>query len=40
NQPEDIASAVVFLVSSASDNITGQDIKIDGGMLAIHPGWS
>ncbi|TAK34169.1 MAG: glucose 1-dehydrogenase [Chloroflexota bacterium] len=40
NQPEDIASAVVFLVSSASGNITGEDIKVDGGMLAIHPGWS
>lgn len=38
-QPEDIAQVAVFLASSASDNITGEDIKSDGGMLAIHAGY-
>lgn len=38
-QPEDIAQVAIFLASSASDNITGEDIKSDGGMLAIHPGY-
>jgi NAD(P)-dependent dehydrogenase (short-subunit alcohol dehydrogenase family) len=39
NRPEDIAAAVVFLASSESDNITGQDIVVDGGISAVHPGW-
>ena len=30
--PEDIANLVVFLASEKSDYITGQIIKIDGGM--------
>ena len=38
-QPEDIAQVAIFLASSASDNITGEDIKSDGGMLAIHAGY-
>jgi len=38
-QLEDIAQAVVFLASSASDNITGEDIVIDGGLLAIYAGY-
>ena len=38
NPPEDIARLVVFLSSMDSDNITGEDIRLDGGMLAIHPG--
>lgn len=36
---EDVANAVVFLVTPASDKITGVDIKVDGGLLAMHPGW-
>ena len=35
--PEDLAGAVVFLASRASDYITGQIIYVDGGFLA---GWS
>ena len=36
NKPEDIASAVLFLASPESDNITGQDILIDGGITALY----
>ena len=38
NQPKDIAKLVLFLASPDSDNITGEDVLLDGGMLAIHPG--
>jgi len=34
--PEDLAGAVIFLASKASDYITGQIIYVDGGFLA---GW-
>jgi len=37
--PADIASAVLFLVSSDSDDITGQEIIVDGGTSALHPGF-
>ena len=36
NKPEDIVGAVLFLASSASDNITGQDIIVDGGITALY----
>jgi 2-deoxy-D-gluconate 3-dehydrogenase len=32
--PEDLAGAVVFLTSSASDYVTGQTLVVDGGWLA------
>ncbi|MFC1568823.1 3-oxoacyl-[acyl-carrier-protein] reductase [bacterium] len=32
-KPEDVAKAVLFLASSASDYITGQVIHVDGGMM-------
>jgi NAD(P)-dependent dehydrogenase (short-subunit alcohol dehydrogenase family) len=36
-RPEDIANVVLFLVSSESDYITGQELIVDGGSLTIHP---
>jgi 3(or 17)beta-hydroxysteroid dehydrogenase len=36
---EDIANAVAFLAADESDDITGRDIVVDGGMLAQHPGY-
>jgi NAD(P)-dependent dehydrogenase (short-subunit alcohol dehydrogenase family) len=36
-RPEDIAAAVVFLVSDDAAFITGQTISVDGGLLAHHP---
>lgn len=32
---EDIANAVVFLASSAAENITGQSLMVDGGMVKL-----
>jgi 3-oxoacyl-[acyl-carrier protein] reductase len=31
--PEDVANAVLFLVSQAADWITGQTLFVDGGYL-------
>lgn len=33
NDPEDIATMVVFLASSGSRNITGQSFNVDGGLV-------
>ena len=33
-EPDDLAGLVIFLASSASGYVTGQDIYIDGGWLA------
>jgi len=38
-QVEDIVNLVMFLVSPQCDYITGQDIIIDGGLFAVHPGF-
>ncbi len=34
---QDIANAVLFLASSEADDITGQDIRVDGGTTVVHP---
>ena len=39
-RPEDIAAAVVFLVSDAAGFVTGQTLCVDGGLLAHHPTFS
>lgn len=36
NKPEDLVGTILFLASSASDNITGQDITVDGGITALY----
>ena len=36
-RPEDIAAAVVYLVSDDAAYVTGQTISVDGGLLAHHP---
>ena len=33
-EPDDVMSTVLFLVSSASDFITGQTLYLDGGLTA------
>ncbi|MBO0882513.1 MAG: SDR family oxidoreductase, partial [Mycobacterium sp.] len=35
--PEEVAAAVVFLASEEAGNITGADIRIDGGMISTWP---
>lgn len=37
--PQDIANTVLFLVSSDADHMVGQAVVVDGGVLALHPGY-
>ena len=32
-EPKDLVGSIIFLLSSASEYITGQDIYVDGGYL-------
>jgi 2-deoxy-D-gluconate 3-dehydrogenase len=34
-EPEDLIGAAIFLVSDASDYITGQTVFVDGGWLSM-----
>jgi 3(or 17)beta-hydroxysteroid dehydrogenase len=36
--PGDLAAMAAFLMSDDAAYVTGADIRVDGGMLAIHPG--
>ena len=41
-EPEDVASAVVYLLSDAARRITGQVLVVDGGQVMVRcagPGW-
>jgi NAD(P)-dependent dehydrogenase (short-subunit alcohol dehydrogenase family) len=38
--PEDIAAAVVFLASDDGAFVTGQTLRVDGGLLVHHPATS
>jgi len=38
--PGDVAKAVLYLASPESNYITGDVIKVDGGMTAVHPGFA
>jgi 3-oxoacyl-[acyl-carrier protein] reductase len=35
--PEDIANAVLFLISPLASNISGQNLTVDGGILSRYP---
>jgi 3(or 17)beta-hydroxysteroid dehydrogenase len=37
--PDDLANAVAFLASNDAGFITGSDLFVDGGALAVHPGY-
>ena len=34
-RPDDVAHAMIFLASEASSYITGNDIKVDGGISVV-----
>lgn len=38
-QGEDMAGAAVYLASDDAGFVTGSDLLVDGGMLAVHPGY-
>jgi 3-oxoacyl-[acyl-carrier protein] reductase len=36
-QPDDVADAVLFLLSDSARYITGQALTVDGGLTAVWP---
>jgi 3(or 17)beta-hydroxysteroid dehydrogenase len=38
-QGEDMAGAALYLASEDAAFVTGSDLLVDGGMLAVHPGY-
>jgi len=38
-QASDLAGAAVYLAGDDSSFVTGSDLLVDGGMLAVHPGY-
>lgn len=38
-QPDDIANAMLFLAGDGSTFVTGTEVRVDGGALAVHPGY-
>ncbi|WP_339689081.1 SDR family oxidoreductase [uncultured Parasphingorhabdus sp.] len=38
-QGSDLAAAAVYLAGDDSSFVTGSDLLVDGGMLAVHPGY-
>ena len=37
--PDDLANGIAFLASDRSSFVTGTDLMVDGGALAVHPGY-
>ncbi|MEM8748605.1 MAG: SDR family oxidoreductase [Actinomycetota bacterium] len=37
--PDDLANGIAFLASDRSSFVTGTDLLVDGGALAVHPGY-
>ena len=38
-RPDEMAAAILFLVSSECPFMTGAELLVDGGALAVHPGF-
>jgi NAD(P)-dependent dehydrogenase (short-subunit alcohol dehydrogenase family) len=39
-QPEEIVGPILFLASPAASMVTGANVPVDGGNLALNPGGS
>ena len=37
-KPEEVAALVTFLASDEASYITGSEVLVDGGLMALHPG--
>jgi len=38
-RPDELAAAIAFLASDECEFMTGSDMMVDGGALAVHPGF-